>query len=364
MRDRYESILRRRLTNQRLAKPTHRDPAAVVAWLGAVQAQDFAGAKWALGQRTKDSTDEVIGRAFDEGRILRTHVMRPTWHFVAPADIRWLQALTAARVNTASAFYYRHAGLDGSAFARSRRVIERALRDRTFCTRSELAAALGRAGIQASGPPLGLLMMRAELDALICSGPTRGKQFTYALLDERVPPTRPRGRDEALAELAMRYFASHGPASVADFAWWSGLTTRDAKTGVDAARPALARTVIDNVTYFSTLSRSAVRGKRPLVHLLPNYDELLIAHKDRALYREPSARTHPGAADHIFLHSLVIDGWLVGSWKRTPAPQAMRIAAAPFRRLTRMEQRAVAEAADRYSAFLGVPVRLAVDASV
>jgi hypothetical protein len=332
----------------------------VVADLGAVQAQDFAGAKWALGQRTKGLEDEAIGRAFDEGRFLRTHVMRPTWHFVVPADIRWLQAVTAPRVNTASAFYYRQAGLDAKVFARSRRVLERALRDRTFLTRSELAAALRRAGVEASGPRLGLLMMRAELDALICSGPMRGKQFTYALLDERVPPARPRSREEGLAELATRYFASHGPASVRDFVWWSGLTTHDARSGIDAARPALSRTMIDDVTYLLVPSRRAVRLERPTAYLLPNYDELLIAHKDRAVYHEPAASERPGSANHIFWHSLVIDGWLVGSWKRTPGPKTMQVDVAPFRDLTATERRAVSAAADRYAAFLGVPVRLTV----
>jgi hypothetical protein len=363
VRDPYASIVRRRLTNQHLARPIYREPGAVVAWLGAVQAQDFAGAKWALGQRTTSLDGEAIARAFDEGRILRTHVMRPTWHFVAPADIRWLQALTAPRVNAASAFYYRQAGLDAKVFARTRRVLERALRDRTFLTRSELAAALARSGIEASGPRLGLLMMRAELDAVICSGPVRGKQFTYALIDERVPATRPRGREESLAELATRYFASHGPASVRDFVWWSGLTARDARAGIDSV-PALSGTEIDGVTYFSLPSRPAARVERPRAFLLPNYDELLIAHKDRVVFHEPTAREQPGSANHIFWHSLVIDGWLVGSWKRTASSKTIQVNVAPFRNLTALERRAVSVAANRYAAFLGVPVKLTIGGKV
>jgi hypothetical protein len=362
VRDLHESIVRQRLGNQHLRRPKHSDPAAVVACLGAVQAQEFAAAKWGLGQRTKGVTDEAVARAFDEGRILRTHVMRPTWHFVAPADIRWLQALTAPRVNRASAFYYRQAGLDAAVFARTRRVIERALRDGTYLTRAEVGAALQRAGIAATGVRLGLVMLRAELDALVCSGPRRGKQSTYALLEERVPPTTPLGRDEALATLATRYFSSHGPATIRDFAWWSGLTVGEARIGVDAARPSLSRTLVDDMEYYYRSSGSAAAGASPMACLLPVYDEYLIAYKDREPVQGRTTGAAAVTAAHIFQHSVVIDGRLVGSWNRTPRPTAMHVEVAPFRSLTRTEQQALAKAAERYSAFLGVPVNLTVGA--
>ncbi len=362
MRDLYESIVRQRLDNQHLRRPKHSDPAAVVASLGAVQAQEFAAATWGLGQRTRRATDEAVARAFDEGRILRTHVMRPTWHFVAPADIRWLQALTAPRVNRASAFYYRQAGLDGGVFARARRVIERVLRDRTYLTRAEVGAALQRARIPAPGVRLGLVMLRAELDALVCSGPRRGKQSTYALLEERVPPATPLGRDEALATLATRYFSSHGPATIRDFAWWSGLTVRDARMGVDVARPSLSRMLVDDMEYYYRPSRSATDGASPMACLLPVYDEYLIAYKDREPVQRRTLGPEAIIAAHIFQHSVVLDGRLVGSWKRTPGATGIHVEVAPFRSLTRTERHAVAKAAEQYSAFLGVPVRLTIDA--
>lgn len=173
-----------RLHNQHLARAKLASPNAVVAWMGAVQSQDYVGAKWAVGQRMQGATDATLDRAFADGTILRTHIMRPTWHFVAPADIRWLLALTAPRVNATNAYYYRKFGLDDAILARSNAVLTSTLRGGAQRTRTELASVLQEAGIATDDLRLGLIIMHAELDAVICSGARRGKQFTYALLDE------------------------------------------------------------------------------------------------------------------------------------------------------------------------------------
>jgi hypothetical protein len=217
-------IARRRLLNERLVGPALTTPADVVSWLGAVQSQDYAGAKWAVAQRARGCSDRDVELACDRGDIVRTHVMRPTWHFVAPADARWMLELTAPRVHAANAYYYRKLELSPRTFERSNAALALALEGGKHLTRVELARALAGAGIRAEGVRLAYLLMRAELDALICNGSRRGKQFTYALFDERVPRAAPLARDEALAELTRRYFTSHGPATVQDFAWWSGLT--------------------------------------------------------------------------------------------------------------------------------------------
>ena len=180
-------LVRRRLANQNLAASSLRSPADVVAWFGAVQAQEYPAARWALGLRARELTDRLVAHAFDAGEILRTHAMRPTWHFVARDDIRWLQMLTGPRVQALNAYYARKNELDAKTVARSRAVIERALAGGHQRTRTELAAVLVKAGIRAEGQRLAYLMMSAELDQLICSGPRRGKQFTYALLEERAP---------------------------------------------------------------------------------------------------------------------------------------------------------------------------------
>jgi len=218
------AIAQQRLQNHHLSHPQLKRPDAIVAWLGAVQAQEYAGAKWALVQRMPGATDAAIEQAFTDGAILRTHLLRPTWHFVTPADIRWMLALTAPRVHALNAYYYRKCELDKTIFARSHDALVNALQGGKQLMREEVRTVLEQAGIATKGDlRFAYLMMHAELDGIVCSGARRGKQFTYALVEERVPPTRKVDRDEALAELVKRYFTSHGPATVQDFTWWSGL---------------------------------------------------------------------------------------------------------------------------------------------
>ncbi len=207
----------------------------------------------------KGVTDADVDRAFDDGRILRTHFLRPTWHFVAPADIRWMLALSGPRVNATNAHYYRKVGLDDRTLARCLTAVERALEGGRSLTRQELRSVLQKAGLQSAGMRLAYVMMRAELDGVVCSGPRRGKQFTYALLDERVPRSSSLDRDEALAALARRYFSSHGPATLRDYVWWSGLTARDARAGIEMAKPALVQDNLNDLTYWHAPSKSPVR---------------------------------------------------------------------------------------------------------
>ena len=344
-----------RLLNQKLVRTGCRTPEAVVAWLGAVQAQDYPGARWALGLRAKGVTDADVERACDEGRILRTHILRPTWHFVSPADIRWMLSVSGPRVNAVNAHYYRKSGLDAAVFARSRRAIERALAGGTHRTRLELAAVLKEAGIQAAGQRLAYLMMRAELDGVICSGARRGKQSTYALLDERAPRATATTREEALARLATRYFTSHGPATLRDYVWWSGLTVKDAKAGIDAAGKVLQNVTIDTRMHWLASSRTRVPAPGSTLHLLPNYDEYLIAYKDRGSIRDGKpAASVPVSIE--FPHFLIIDGKLRGTWKRSLRAGRMVITLRLFRPLSRDERLELEKEAARFRRFAGVPV--------
>jgi len=355
-----ETLLTRRLHNQRLARSEFRRPADVVAWLGAVQAQDYPAAKWALGLRAPGLTDADVENAFTEGRILRTHVLRPTWHFVTPADIRWMLALTGPRLHKTCGPYNRALGLDDAILKRCRAMIERALRDGTQLTRAQLGAVLRRGGVELGGPALAQVMMNAELDALVCSGARQGKRFTYALLDERAPRGRIVTRDEALGHLARRYFTGHGPATLKDYVWWSGLVVGDARRSIEIAGHDLDRREIGDRTYWSAGSSSARAGGG--AHLLPNYDEYLVAYRDRDPVVEPPRRAaaarlgaRPRAGD-VFAHSLVIDGRLAGSWTRTHGRSAVTIDVVPYRRLTPAERRAVAAAAERFGRFMQQPV--------
>ncbi len=222
-------IIHSRLLNQQIANSYFQQPGELVEWMGAMQAQEYAMAKWAIGLRIPGSTDAMVESAFNKGGILRTHLLRPTWHFVSPTDIRWMLALSAPRINAIGAYMYRQLKLDNAIFRRSAAVLLKTLEGGKYLTRTELQEALKQKKIIADGLRLGYIMMHAELEGLICSGPRQGKQFTYALLEERVPPVPALTRDESLALLAKKYFSSRGPATTIDFATWSGLTITDSK---------------------------------------------------------------------------------------------------------------------------------------
>ncbi len=319
-----------------------------------MQSQDYPGAKWGIGLRAA-VTDEAVDRACDDGAIVRTHILRQTWHFVARDDIRWMLALSGPRVNAISAHYYRKLELDERTFTRSRDVFERALRDRTYLTRPELGTALQRAGITASGTRLAFLTMRAELDAVICNGPRRGNQPTYALLEERVPPAKPIDRDEALAKLARRYFTSHGPATLKDFVWWSGLTRRDATAGVESAGSSLVREEVGGFTYWAADRHAPKAVASPAAHLLPNYDEYLIAHKDRHLVVSRGSGDGVTRIKDPFVHHVVIDGRLAGSWTRTVKAGSVAVECAMYGRPNAEAARALDAAAARLGRFLKLP---------
>ncbi|HEV8574299.1 MAG TPA: winged helix DNA-binding domain-containing protein [Dehalococcoidia bacterium] len=329
-------------------------------WLGAVQAQDYPAAKWGIGQRVRDCVDADVEEAFVEGRILRTHVLRPTWHFVMPVDIRWMLELTAPRVNAAMSYYDRQLELDGAVYGRSNAALARALQGGKQLTRAELARVLEEAGIAASGQRLGHIVMRAELGAVICSGALRGKQHTYALLDERAPGAKRLGRDEALAELARRYFTSHGPALVLDFAWWSGLTVADAKLGIEMVKQHLLAEDIGDKEYWFAPSRATARVNDPTIHLLPNYDEYLIAYRDHsASLSAPLQTGFTAMFDMLARHIVVLNGRVIGGWRRTVEKNAVCIETTLLAPLNGEQEEALRVAAERYARFLGMPVTVA-----
>lgn len=315
-------VLRQRLHNQKLSSSEIENPADVVRWLGAVQAQDYGAAKWALALRMRNATHAHVEEAFNAGRIIRTHLLRPTWHFVAPEDVRWLLELTAPHVNRRSGSGYRMFELDAAVFKRTNKILTNALRGGKHLTRATLKGAFNRSGVAAdNGVRLAHIMLRAELDGVVCSGPRIGKQFTYALLEERVPPAKPLSREEALAKLTQRYFTSHGPAMLQDFVWWSGLTVADARLGIELAG--------ENGTRMTRISNPIEHT----CHLLPAFDEYFVAYKDREGGLGPT---------------VIINGRAVGTWKRDSGTIALNIS----RTLNKSEQRAIAKAIERYKEFL------------
>lgn len=225
----------RRMAVQRLTGRPFAQPAEVVSWLGAVQAQEYAEAKWSVGLRMRSAQDADIEAALDRGEILRTHVLRPTWHFVVAADIRWLLRLTRPRIHRLNAAWYAKSGLDGPTLARAHSLLASILADEQPRTRRELAERLTAEGLDRSGLALGYLLMHAELEEVITSGPRLGgKQHTYTLLDLRSPatPVPHRSPDDALDDLVLRYFRSRGPATATDFSTWSSLAVTDTRRAV------------------------------------------------------------------------------------------------------------------------------------
>jgi len=343
-------VLAHRLRNQKLSSPHFDNPVDVVRWFGAVQAQDFNGAKWALALRMREATNAVIQTAYDEGRILRTHVMRPTWHFVTREDIHWLLQLTAPRVNIKSGSGYRMFELDAPTFKRSTKVIANALKGGKHLTRSALKALLNRAGIAADNPVrLAHIVLRAELDGVVCSGPMAGKQFTYMLLDERVPAKKTFSRDEALAELARRYFTSHGPATVQDFVWWSGLTVADANRAIELIDRDLRKEMVEEKLYIGPRPGRAATQTKYSTHLLPAFDEYNVAYKARHLVIDGGA---PLSTWDFLGPMIIVDGKAVGTWKRT-GDKVITLNMSTG--LKKSQKLAIAAAAERFTAFLGIP---------
>lgn len=348
-----------RLRNQALTGPRFAQPGEAVAWLGAMQSQEAAVARWSIGSRCTATTDTAVLQALADGTVLRTHLLRPTWHFVANADLRWITELTRPKVLALNAYQDRKLGIDEAQFTRSQHAIAAALGSGTHLTRDELSGHLAAAGLAVTGPRLSHFLMRAELSLLICSGAPRDGTHTYALVDERVPAAPAKSRDEALAALASRFFHSHGPATLKDFMVWASLGARDAQRGVDGTAADLLQ--------FTATGTAWITGRTPRArgaddaahsaHWLQGYDEYLVGHSDSrriAVGDTPHTGTTPPGE---FVHVMIADGRVAGRWRRDgPAAICLRLR----RPLQRHEQHALWQDTQRLSEFLGkpVPVRL------
>jgi hypothetical protein len=348
-----------RLRQQQISRQGFKQAGGLVSWLGAVQAQDFAGAKWSLGLRLPGSTDADIERAIADKSVVRTWPMRGTLHFVAAADVRWMLQLLTPRVVAGSKSRLRDLGLDEAAVSRSYKAMTKALQGGKQVMRKEVMAVLERAGISTAGQRGYHLLWRAAQAGLICQGCMSGKQQTFALLDEWVPPSRALTRDEALAEIARRYFTSHGPATLQDFLWWTGLTTVDARAGIEMAKSQLIEETMAGKTYWMSSTAPSARDRSPTAYLLPGFDEYLLGYRDRSAVLElrHASRIAPGA-NGVFNPTIVIDGQVAGTWKRTFKKGAVVVALSPFAALSEAKRRAVAVAAEGYGRFHGVSVEL------
>lgn len=352
-------IPRYRLHHQGLSQNRFTTPSAVVAWLGGLQAQDYAGVKWSIGMRLPAATDRAIEQAFAERTIIRTWPMRGTLHVVAAADIHWLLPLVTPRIVAGNARRYRELELDAATFTRSKKVLIQALQGGQVRTRDDLKDALEQAGIAPTGQRAYHLLQRAGMDGLICFGPPRGKQHTFVLLDEWIPTGTSLAHDEALAELAKRYFTSRGPATLHDFVWWSGLRVSEARTGLAAAAAHLIQETIDGTTYWMPPTRPIPDEPSLTAYLPQGFDEYILGYTDRSAVLDARYDKQLVGRNGMFSRTIVIDGQVVGTWKRAFKKDAVVLSIDSFDTLSTAEEDAIAEASTRYGAFQERPVVLA-----
>jgi hypothetical protein len=356
-------IARTRLRNLLLSGTPSADPVAVLRRLGAIQAQEFPYARWSLGQRVRNATDADVLQTFDDGGFLRTHVLRPTWHFVLPRDISWMLKLTAPRVKKMMGSSDRRLELNEQLYSRTNRLILRWLGEGRHLTRKEIIERFRKAKIEGTGQRFGHIMLRAELEGLICSGATRGIQQTYALLDERAPDALSLDEDEALEELTRRYFETRGPATLRDYSWWCSLRMSDCRRGIDMLDDAVTRRELDGLTYWS--SRPSARpATRKRITLVQVYDECVVSYSSsrHALFPETDARVPNKVAFNW--HPILLDAQIAGQWRQRKERGGRFLEVYWFVDLTREVQEAFEEELRRYEAFIGgsVSVRPAATA--
>jgi hypothetical protein len=367
------TIAGRRLLSQQIASPRFATPAPLVRWMGAVQAQDYRGSLWAVALRLRDAVEADVERALADRSIVRTWPMRGTLHYVPAPDVRWMLRLLTPRVLARSAGRYRELGLDEAAFTRSRRILTRALEGGGALTRSEVYETLQKGGVSPEGQRGIHIIGHLAQQGVLCLGPRRGRQPTFVMLDDWLPASKDKAREEALATLAERYFTSHGPATIQDFAWWSGLKVKEAQAATEEAGAALTSETRGRRRWFhAAASERSARPKGPVAVLLPTWDEYVVAYKDRRGVLEFGDAEGPRYAVGLSLVLLdgrvvgtwkrtliVIDGRVRGSWKRAVARSSVQVRLDFWNRVTGAEQRAVWKAAARYAKFVGLDLEIA-----
>jgi hypothetical protein len=352
-------VARLRLRAQGIDRPSATTPEAVVAHLGAVQAQEYAGALWTIGLRIAGATRAVVERAIGERTIVRTWPMRGTLHFVPAADARWMLELLTPRIMKGAEGRHRQLELDAAAFRRSRMLVERALKNEPVMSRGAIFAALEAGGVLTTGQRGIHILQRLSMERMICYGPHAEKQPTFALFDDWIHTSRQLDRDDALRTLAERYFRSHGPATLRDFVGWTGLTVADAKTGLHLAQPSLERVTTGSGELWMSNEPRARETPASAAHLLPGFDELMLGYKDRSAMVAPrhAGRIVPGS-NGMFLSTLVLDGQVCGTWRRSTSAKGVVLEASPFGRPSAGQKKSFDVPRARYADYLGMAATL------
>lgn len=341
-----------RLASQQIADTLFKTPREIVSWMGAMQAQDYIMAKWAVGVRLKNPSEKIVEEAIDKGEILRTHLLRPTWHFVSPDDIYWMTKLTAAKIKTSFKSRHKQMEITDSILKKTLGIIEKELADGVSLTRNDLAQKFRNKGIKTDENRLSHILFCAEFETVICSGPIKENRPTYSLLSYRVPKKKELGREESLAELAKRYFTSHAPATIQDFSWWSNLSLTEIRRAVDSIKSDFISEDTDAGKYLIPGSFSWDINPKSSVHLLPAYDEFLISYRDRSHSLHATHNKKTISANGIFFPVVVINGQVSGLWQRTIQKNKLIVKVNTFGEQGKTIKRQIEKKAKEYGKFL------------
>lgn len=325
--------------------------------MGAIQAQDYGMAKWAIGLRLADASQKIIEESIDNGEIIRIHVLRPTWHIISADDVHWMIKLTASKVKTSFNSRHRQLELTEGIIHRTNKIIEKELNGGKSLTREELAQIFNEAKIKTDENRLSHILFSAELEGIICSGPSKSNKQTYALLDERVPKKKNLSREESIAELAKRYFTSHCPATIQDFSWWSNLSLTEIRKAVDHIKSDFQTVTSDSGQYLYPNSFKEITEKTS-VHLLPAYDEFLISYRDRSSSLSLINDKKTVSDNGIFFPSLIVNGQVAGLWKRTVQKNKVMISLNQFQPLSKQIKKLIEKRAEKFGQFLNKEVEI------
>jgi hypothetical protein len=346
-------LVQLRLENQRLRKTTFNDGAEVVKWFCAIQAQDYLGSLWTIGQRLSKTSESEIEREIENRKIVRTWPMRGTLHFVSTDDIRWMLRLLAPRVIARAKSLYREQGLDAKMLNKGKKIIEEALQKKSQLTRVELYEAIEKKKIKLTEQRGIHIIGYAAQEGLICFGPRDGKQQTFVLLDEWIPKSKILTVDESLAELASRYFDSHGPATAQDFSWWSGLTLTEVKRSIEMIEKELVKVTISDQHYWMKPMGSIPKSKALQLSLLSWFDEYIIGYKDRSAAFDPSTEKFVEKPKNgLYTPIILVNGKIAGNWKRSFVKNEIHVDTKPFREFSDKENNELDKALKKYKAFL------------
>lgn len=347
-----------RMANQQISSRKFKSVKELVGYMGAFQAQDYPMSKWAIGLRLEDATEQTINNAIDKGEIIRTHILRPTWHFVSTDDISWMLKLTASKIRTSMSSRNKELELTEAVFKKSNKIIISALSGNNHLTREEIVALLNKAKIKTDNNRASHLLAEAELTGIICGGKSKRNKHTYALLEERVPIDIKMTMDGAASKLAGIYFKSHGPASVQDFSWWSGLNLNTAKKALEMIKHELVSFNSDTLTYWYSGILIENKDKKESVYLLPTYDEYMISYRDRTAVIIDEDHRKVISNNGIFRALIVVNGKITGTWRRMITKDKVMLEFEHFKQPDKKLKQLIEKEAARFGRFLGKRIEL------